>query len=225
MRTIIESARNGTVAARRMIFLPAAFTGPEDFLKADFVGAVRKRALEIDLVFTDMKVQHLSDRTLLRRLRHELVLPARAEGCLSVWLCGISLGGYVALAYAERYGGEIDGLCLLAPYLGNHIVTSEIQRARGVVAWQPGELAQDDDERRLWRFIKHHREHSVRLYLGFGEKDRFAYSHRMMADALAAGQVATVPGGHEWPVWRQLWEDFLDRQVMALSRTVVTAPL
>ncbi len=224
MRTIVDPASSDTVAAIRVIFLPAAFTGPEDFLKADFVGAVRRRSLQVDLVFADMKLQHLSDRTLLRRLRHELVLPARAEGCSSVWICGISLGGYVALTYAGRYGGEIDGLCLLAPYLGNHIVTSEIERASGVAAWQPGVLAQDDDERRLWHFIKTHREQPVHLYLGFGREDRFAESHRLMAEALGPGQVDTVPGGHEWHVWRQLWENFLDKRAMTLAPAAQPAP-
>jgi len=217
MRTILEPARRGAVAATRVLFLPAAFTGPEDFIEADFAGAVRRRMLQIDLVFADMKLQHLSDRTMLRRLRHELVLPARAEGCVCVWICGISLGGYVALAYAERYSSEIDGLCLLAPYLGNYIVTGEIERAHGLDSWQPGELAQDDEERRLWRFIKSHRNHSVRLHLGFGQEDRFAHSHRMMAHALRPEQVDTVPGGHEWPVWRELWENFLDTRVIAAT--------
>jgi pimeloyl-ACP methyl ester carboxylesterase len=155
----------------------------------------------------------------LRRLRHEVVLPARALGCRSIWLGGISLGGFVALAYAERYPGEIDGLCLLAPYLGNHIVTSEIERANGIHEWTPGELADDDDERRIWRFIKEHRARPSPLHLGFGRDDRFATSHRMMASALAPESVDVVPGGHEWPVWRQLWGNFLDARLSANTAT------
>ena len=118
--------------------------------------AARERLLPLDLVFIELKLQHLTDRTVLRRLRHELVLPARALGCRSIWLGGISLGGYLAIAYAERYPQEIDGLCLFAPYLGNHIVTGEIERANGVRGWDPGKVADDDDERRIWRFIKEH---------------------------------------------------------------------
>jgi pimeloyl-ACP methyl ester carboxylesterase len=210
MHTITELAHNGSVAHTRIVLLPAAYTGPEDFLRAGFVTAVRERALPIDLVCADVNLQHLTDRTLLRRLRHELVLPARALGCARIWLCGISLGGFIGLAYAERYAGEIDGLCLLAPYLGNHIITGEIERANGVADWQPGELQQDDDERRVWRFIKHHQDHEVALHLGFGKDDRFADSHRMMAAALSRHSVDVVPGGHDWPVWRRLWDNFLD---------------
>src|ERR1700760_3022305 len=171
MRTVVDSAQPNAIAATRVLFLPAAYTGPEDFMRAGFVRAVRERNLPLDLVFADVNLQHLTDRTILRRLRHELVLPARALGCMSIWLCGISLGGFIGLAYAERYPSEIDGLCLLAPYLGNHIVTGEIKRADGVANWQPGELAVDDDERRVWRFVKSHRSQAVAVHLGFGRED------------------------------------------------------
>jgi pimeloyl-ACP methyl ester carboxylesterase len=219
MRTVLEPATAEGIAATRVLLLPAAYTSPDDFLREGFVKAARDRALPVDLVFVELKVQHLTDRTILRRLRHEVVLPARAQGCRSIWLGGISIGGFVALAYAERYPEEIDGLCLLAPYLGNHIVTGEIERANGVHEWTPGELAADDDERRIWRFIKEHRARPSPLHLGFGRDDRFADSHRMMASALAPECVDVVPGGHEWPVWRQLWENFLNARFQAKAAT------
>jgi pimeloyl-ACP methyl ester carboxylesterase len=212
MRTLWEPAQPGVTASTRVLFLPAAYTRPEDFVQAGFVSAVRQRELPLDLVFAELNLQHLTDRTILRRLRHELVLPARALGCRSIWICGISLGGFIGLAYAERYTSEIDGLCLLAPYLGNHMITGEIERANGVASWQPGELAPDDDERHVWRFIKSVSHHPVAVRLGYGREDRFANSHRMMAAALNPRDVQVVPGGHEWPVWSQLWNDFLDSQ-------------
>jgi len=219
MRIVLEPATTEGIAATRVLLLPAAYTTPDDFLREGFVKAARDRALPVDLVFVELKVQHLTDRTILRRLRHEVVLPARALGCRSIWLGGISIGGFVALAYAERYPEEIDGLCLFAPYLGNHIVTGEIERANGLHEWTPGELADDDDERRIWRFIKEHRARPSPLHLGFGRDDRFADSHRMMASALAPECVDVVPGGHEWPVWRQLWENFLDARFQAKAAT------
>jgi hypothetical protein len=212
MRTLCEPAQAGEIANTRVLFLPAAYTRPEDFVQAGFVNAVRERDLAIDLVFADLNLQHLTDRTILRRVRHELVLPARALGCQSIWICGISLGGFIGLAYAERYTSEIDGLCLLAPYLGNHMVTGEIQRANGVASWQPGDIPEDDDERRVWRFIKTCSSQPVALRLGYGREDRFAKSHGMMAAALSPEDVRVIPGGHEWPVWSQLWIDLLDSQ-------------
>src|SRR3981081_4084138 len=118
MRTLCEPAQPGDTASRRILFLPAAYTGPEGLVQAGFVTAVRERELPLDLVFAELNLQHLTDRTILRRIRHELVLPARALGCRSIWICGISLGGFVGLAFAERYTAEIDGLRLVAPHPG-----------------------------------------------------------------------------------------------------------
>lgn len=219
MRTLFDSAQPGATASTRILFLPAAYTGPEDFIQAGFVRAVRERELPLDLVFAELNLQHMTDRTILRRVRHELVLPARAVGCSSIWLCGISLGGFIGLSFAERYTSEIDGLCLLAPYLGNHIVVGEIERANGIGSWRPGELAADDDERRVWRFIQSQPREQICIRLGYGSEDRFSNSQRMMASALPPENVRVVPGAHEWPVWSQLWEDFLDSQFSSEDRT------
>jgi pimeloyl-ACP methyl ester carboxylesterase len=175
----------------------------------------------VDLGFVELKLPHLTDRSVLRRLRHEVVLPARASGCNRIWLGGISLGGFLAMAYAERFPKEIDGLCLLAPYLGNHIVIGEIERANGVREWNPGTVADDDDERRIWRFIKEQGTRALPLHLGFGQDDRFAASQRLMATALPPESVDVVPGGHEWPTWLRLWENFLMKRFATGEATAV----
>jgi enterochelin esterase-like enzyme len=41
----------------------------------------------------------------------------------------------------------------------------------------------------------------------------------MMASALDPECVDVVPGGHEWPVWRQLWENFLNARFQAKAAT------
>jgi pimeloyl-ACP methyl ester carboxylesterase len=212
MRTILDSAEDGVVARTRVMLLPPAYASAEDFMRAGFASTVRSRALPLDLVFVELKLQHMTDRSILRRLRHEVVLPARAAGCGAVWLGGVSLGAFIAIAYAERYPHEIDGLCLLAPYLGNHIVIGEIERANGVLEWNPGTVADDDDERRIWRFIKELGTRELPLHLGFGQEDRFAGSHRLMAAALPPETVDVTPGGHEWPTWLRLWENFLSKR-------------
>ncbi len=224
MRAILESAVDGVTAPTRVLLLPAAYSGVEDFLSEGFAAATRARDLPLDLQFVELKLQHLTDRSILRRLRHEVVLPARAAGCRTIWVGGVSLGGFVALAYAERYPEEIDGLCLLAPYLGNHIVIGEIERSNGLRDWRPGALADDDDERRIWRFIKEHGARAtLPLHLGFGQDDRFAASQRLMADALSPEDVDVVPGGHEWATWRRLWENFLAQRFPTKTTTVPKA--
>ena len=193
-----------------MVWLPGAYHAARDFLDAGFAQAVLVRDIALDLTFIDLELLHLGDRSALPRLQSEVVLPARNIG-ISVWLGGVSLGGMMALEFAAAYAGEIDGLCLLAPYLGNRMLTAEIAAAPGIRGWEPGELAQADDERRIWRYIKTHGADSRPIvYLGFGQDDRFSAAHTLLADALPADSVDVVKGGHDWRTWTTLWENFLD---------------
>jgi pimeloyl-ACP methyl ester carboxylesterase len=208
MHSIFCAAEPGRVAPTRMIWLPGAYNRARDFLTAGFPEAVGARHLPLDLVFVDLELQHLGDRAVLQNLRTQLVLPTRKMG-VSIWLAGISIGGQFALEYAAAHPDDIDGLCLLAPYLGNRMLIAEIAAASGLAAWESGDLAQDDEERRIWRYIKT-RTDSKPLYLGFGRDDRFSTAHRLLASELPAASVDIVPGGHEWRTWTTLWENFLD---------------
>jgi pimeloyl-ACP methyl ester carboxylesterase len=208
MRSILKLAEPGSMAPTQMVWLPGAYHSAQDFLDAGFAAAVLKRQLPLDLRFVDLEMQHLDDREPLERLRDEIVLPARRSG-VSVWLAGISLGGLGALDYASCHPDEFDGLCLLAPYLGNRMLLNEIAAAAGLEGWEPGVLAQADAERRIWRYLKL-RVDSRPLYLGYGQDDRFAAAHDLLAKRLPAVAVDVIGGGHEWRTWIKLWENFLD---------------
>jgi len=192
-----------------MVWLPGAYNTAVEFLDAGFPAAVRARRLALDLAFIDLEMQHLGDRDAVAQLRSDVVLPARAAG-VTIWLAGISLGGFIALDYAASHPGEVDGLCLLAPYLGSRLLTAEIAAAGGFERWEPGELAETDADHRIWRYIKTRPAHDVPLYLGFGREDRFSAAHRLLAATLPADSVNAIAGGHEWRTWSALWETFLD---------------
>jgi len=216
MHTVFDAARTGRLAPHRVVMLPAAYSGPDDFVRAGFIRATRERQLDVDLVFASVEIAEVTARTVLARIWQQLIEPARAAGC-AVWLGGVSLGGYLALCCAEQHSGKLAGLCVFAPYLGSHIVTGEIVRAGGLAAWQPEALAGDDDERRMWRFIQGLRACNLPVHLGLGSEDRFAPRHRLMAAALSPQDVDTVSGGHDWPTWRRLWERFLDARLARIS--------
>ena len=212
MHNIFCAATEGLRAPTQMIWLPGAYHCAQDFVNEGFARAAAQRQIRVDLQFVDLDMQHLDDRDAFARLRTEIVLPAHASGA-AVWLAGISLGGLVALDYASCYLGELDGLCLLAPYLGNRMLINEIAATSGLAAWNPGELAESDAERRIWRYIKT-RSDSGPLFLGYGRDDRFSAAHDLLATALPTGCVNVVAGGHEWRTWLQLWEKFLDSHLI-----------
>lgn len=212
MRRLHKTASPGAVAPAHIVCLPGAYHGANDFLAAGFDAVVCTRKLDIDLSFIDIEMRYLGDRLPLELLRSEIIAPARAAGCRSLWLAGISLGGYIALDYAALYPGEIDGLCLLAPYLGNRLLTGEIAGAGGLAKWQPGASADCDEERRIWRFLQELAtglSGAPALFLGFGREDRFAAAHGLLAEELGPATVCAIRGGHDWPTWKTLWESFL----------------
>ena len=213
---LLAPARAGRSASQRALLLPPAYSRAEDFLREGFADAVHARGLDLDLVLVELRLQAVTDRSVLTELA-ELIAAARSAGCDTLWLGGISLGAFIALACAERHLRELDGLLLFAPYLGSHIVTGEIERAGGLGGWEPGELAEEDEERRIWRFIKRHSRGPLPIHLGLGREDRFGARHRTLAAALDEKNVDVVPGGHEWPVWRRLWERFLDARIARSS--------
>jgi Serine aminopeptidase, S33 len=220
MRSLVRNTESAAMAPTCIVCLPGAYHAAADLSSAGFDSRVRERALPIDLAFVDVDLSHLGDRGPLDRLRHEIVLPARAMGYRSIWMAGISLGGFIALDYAASNPGDLDGVCLLAPYLGSRILIREIAAASGLAAWAAGPAAESDEERRIWRFIQARhlltRRADARpwyrpsLYLGYGREDRFSDAHRLMAEALPAGAVDVVPGGHDFTTWMVLWENFLD---------------
>jgi pimeloyl-ACP methyl ester carboxylesterase len=199
MRSILQPAHAAVSAPTQMIWLPGAYFSARSFVDEGFAATVAKSGKPVDLRFVDLEMTHLQDKGPLEELRSEIILPARAAG-VTTWLAGISLGGLFALDYASAYPGEIDGLCLLAPYLGNRMTIDEIAAGR---------LAQPDTEHRIWHYIKTQID-AAPVYLGYGRQDRFSRAHDLMAAALPAKSVDVIDGGHEWRTWCKLWERFLD---------------
>ncbi len=210
MRKICVTATPDVVAPTRIALLPGAYQQPEDFIREGFPDAVRARGLAIDLEFVGPEFQHVLDRAVVDYLHAQVIVPARTAGCRALWLGGVSLGGFIALLYAERRPHDLDGVCLFAPYLGNRMVTAEIARAGGVFNWNPPH-DDGDEERQIWRFIRRPAPPALRVHLGIARQDRFGHGQRLFADALAPEAVDYVDGGHNWTAWRLLWALFLDR--------------
>ena len=214
MRHLIDLANTGKKAKTLIILLPGANHLPEDFIAQGFVSAVRQRQLDIDLVMAELAFDQIANQTALIEIHDTVMQPYAALGYQTIWMVGISIGGYVAIAYTHRYPGQVQGLLLLAPYPGNRITTGEIAAAGGVKAWRPKFIADDDIERGNWYWLKSHVDisnESTQVHLGYGEDDRFAGGIAMMAQVLPDEHVDKIPGGHIWPVWQQLWHNFLDK--------------
>lgn len=212
MRVIVDLAEAGQYAPTLVILLPGALQQPEDMMAAGFVQAVRQRQLALDLALVDLGVQYIGetcDGSALTRL-HEFVASQKANGYRKIWLAGISIGGFMALAYAQAYPDNVTGLCLLAPYPGNRILIGEIRAAGGLLKWQV-ECAANDGECRVWQRLQEQIA-MPEIYYGYPDQDRFAAGQMLMAEAFDSQCVDVVAGTHDWPAWQKLWNNFLDRK-------------
>lgn len=195
-----------------VVMLPGAYSAPGDFVDEGFVAALRAERVHADVVLAGARIEHYVEGQVLERLQSEVIGPARARGVRQVWLVGISLGGLFALGHAARMPGQADGVLALAPYLGRRTLLTEIESAGGPEAWARGRVPRDDDllEHEVWAWLAQSPA-TPPLHLGFGRDDRFAEAHRALAARLPPERVSTVEGGHDWPVWRTLWRQWLAR--------------
>jgi pimeloyl-ACP methyl ester carboxylesterase len=202
--------------AALVVMLPGVYSPPQEFIDEGFVAALRQRGLAVDVTMVDAHLGYFADRTVLQRLRQDVVLPARAAGYRQVWLVGISLGGLAALGYAARHGDDIDGVLAIAPYPGTQALQREIVAAGGPRAWrqcvaEPGA----DLEREVWWWLAGgDAARRPPVYLGHGQGDRFVTGLELMAGTVPPERAATVPGGHDWAPWRAVWNGWLERGLL-----------
>jgi pimeloyl-ACP methyl ester carboxylesterase len=198
--------------ALRVVLMPGAYHTPNQFLDAGFAQSVRASAERVELILAVPELAHLTDRRWLAGLHDEVIAPARAQGT-PVWLGGVSLGGFMALRFAAEYPQALDGLCLLAPYLGSRIVAAEIEAHADSPGWQVNPVDAEDDERRIWQYVTTLEQSlsATRVFFGYGAADRFADTQRVLVRVLPKSRatVRVIAGGHDWLVWRALWDEFL----------------
>jgi len=210
-----------------LVMLPSAKARTQDLVQWGFVRALRERSLPIDVVAVEAHLGYYLERSLSSLLTHDIIAPARARNYRRIWLMGISLGGMGSLIYAQEHPADIEGVILLAPFLGTRGTIAEVVRAGGLAHWQPGAIKPDDDERRLLAWIKAYPPTAAvsqkvpspgsfpKIYLGYGTDDRYAAASNMLAERLPAAQVVTIPGGHDWATWICLWQHLLDQELFS----------
>lgn len=215
------------------VFLPGHGDSLDCFEKKGFVRAVRSREPAIDMITVNAHLGYYMEGTIVTRLKEDVIDPAKAVGYKGIWLIGNSLGGYGSILYARQHPGDIAGVVLLGPFLGERKTISEIAEAGGLHQWEPGEItdtSRKGGEKKLWKWLKDSGEQQnfwhwlkdcdgksgdcpSRIYLGYGKRDRFSYGQKLMAEVLPAENVFVIDGGHNWETWTSLWNLILDKMV------------
>jgi len=146
---------------------------------------------------------------------HHTLDEVRVQGYRRIWLLGISLGGSGAMICATQRRQEIEGVFLLAPFLGTRGIIAEVEAAGGLQRWQAGEIVPRDHERALLGQIQSSLLDSAALppiHLGYGSGDRYRGASIMLSEHLPERRVEVMPGGHDWETWAVLWHRLLDKK-------------
>lgn len=210
-------------AAARCVLLPGALSTAEEFVREGFVADVQAACPACEVTLAEAHIGYFVEGALLPRLREDVVRPA--SGGPRPWLVGTSLGALAALAYAAEHGNEIAGVVAIAPYLGRRELLRDISAAGGpegfarLPAREPTWYdAHETLEEQVWRWLatapRGAPQPGPPIYLGYGTGDRFADAQRVLQSLLPAAHTHSVAGGHDWPPWRMLWRQWLQRGLL-----------
>ena len=197
-----------------IVFLPGRADDPEDLIEAGFLEVLRKSKVEADLFIPDAHFGYYISQTLIERLDQDVFIPARRAGYQTIWLAGISMGGLGALLYAQKSEQQLEGLLLVAPFVGDDELIEEIEGAGGISAWNPpAKIPKEDYQRALWAWLKGYadarRTDLPPIHLGWGDQDKFAQANELLASVLPTERVYRVRGAHQWQPWREILQAFL----------------
>lgn len=192
-----------------VVFLRGRGGSIADFEKEGMLSVLREARVKADTIVVDAHLGYYFKRTVIVRLQADVLVPAREQGYRRIVLVGVSLGGLGALLCERENPGSVDALVLLGPYLGEKDrLFDQIDLAGGPAAWAVGRDPQAGGvEEQIWTFLGTESAALPPTWLLSGQADGYARGHRLLAGLLPATRVATMPGGHDWPVWRALWRD------------------
>ncbi|MGO4550666.1 alpha/beta hydrolase-fold protein [Lysobacter sp. 2RAF19] len=202
-------------ADRLVIVLPGRGDNLQALHESGVADAIHQAWPDADVVFAELTLDFYREGDAPKRLRTEVIEPLRARGYREVWMAGASMGGMGTLMYDAQFPGELDGMILLAPYLGDFDLLLEIDTAGGIRRWNGGApqgFTAQSWQRDVWRYIKQLADdpaRSQRIWLAYGDSDRLRKAMPLFVPALNAQQVFVRDGGHNWRVWTPAALDIL----------------
>lgn len=186
--------------------LPGFASSAEEMRDKGVAAAIHRGWAGPDVALVDATFAYYRSGVLVPQLHDQVIAPARAQGYREIWLAGGSMGGMGLLLYEQAHPGELQGLLLMSPFLGDDALLDEI-RAAGLAGWEPGALAPIDGDnfaRHVWVMLKdwrHKPELAGRAWLVCGTEDRLFEDVELLAPLIPRGQYIASAGGHSWDYW------------------------
>ena len=230
MRVLDHTTRGARNARGLVVFMHGLGDNAGSFERWGLVDTVREHGW--DSIAVGSHFGFYQGFTLVERLQEDVIAPAVAMGYRNIWLVGVSMGGFGALSYAEAHPQDIDGVVLMAPYLGEPEVIAEIRENESLGDWDAGNVDAMEDgrprqSRKVWVWIREQlqarRGRGTPIYLGYGTEDDGAENHALLARFLPSDRVLARAGIHKWTTWGPISEDLFP-VAFGGSTAVASAP-
>lgn len=195
-----------------LVMLPGILDQMDDFARAGFISELQSHAILADVISVDSHAGYYFAGQLIKRLHNDVILPARQQGYRHIWLIGVSLGGMGSLLYAREHPEQVEGIVLIAPFLGRGSQLKQL-RTEGLCSWldspePPLEIDRLAREVWQWASTRDASRHPA-LYLAYARQDRYAADQQLFARLGSPTLVIIQDGTHDWGTWQQLWRALL----------------
>lgn len=195
---------------RLLVLLRGLGGSAEDFAKFGFIEEAQKHYPHMTIWVPDTHMGYYRQRSLLPRLREDIVQKAQQQGFTRIDFAGLSLGGFGSLLFLQCCDSQIASVILISPYLGDGDLQKSLASSASLAEWRPDQGLKDY-EAALWLWLQQRPDVlQKRIWLGYGAEDRLG-GHALLARELPVQQTLVVPGGHKNPVFAQIWQRLLQQ--------------
>jgi pimeloyl-ACP methyl ester carboxylesterase len=220
-----------------VVVLPGFGETPESLIGHQIPARIAEE-VDADVTLVDAHVGYYYKQSVVERLHEDVIEPAREAGYDKIWIVAISLGSLGALGYGTAHADDLEGIVVIAPWLGDwgygpYYLRDEIEDAGGYRAWHEAvsdelvvngsaELGPMDDDAffrqvMAWAVAGERPDGtSVPIYVGYPSHDRYVRSQRLLAEAQPERHRLMAIGEHQFEVFYDLlrgflWQGFMQR--------------
>ena len=187
-----------------VLLLPGFGDPPTSFIKHGTVEQIIVCQPDSNILGVDSHFAYFRESIIVERIHEDIIKPARDAGIQKIWLMGISMGGLGGLLYRQQHPDEIEGVIVMAPYIGEldelTVYRTDPEKARESV---------NPEFSKLWDGLTNISIDGPSITLAFGENDKSNKQLQWFASLLDENKVVSTPGGHRWTVWKNLWPETL----------------
>ena len=205
--------------SKMVVFLPGFAEGPEQFENNDFIRLLQERYPSVSAVAMDTHLGYYKKGMLADRVIGETIEPAIAEGYDTIVVVGLSMGGYGALWTSDSIPGDVDGIVLMAPYLGDIDAPKGVKEHGGMREWVASFSDELDFDEIPWIWadgLIYGDRGNPQIVLAYGDADRLKPNASVLEKHLPREHVFTNDGPHKWTAWTPLWSDIMESGVLTM---------